>query len=82
MEGWEHYTPTERDIGRTMVLKAGYEVERHKIPEYFTPSVYSILSVYYKYKMFGWPWSGGWGEQPAYLVDIIETLEREAGKHK
>jgi hypothetical protein len=56
------------------------EVERARIPEYFRGENAEKMEFYSRYKMFGWPFSGGWAEQPAYLVDIVECLEIEASK--
>jgi hypothetical protein len=79
--GWETYKPNASDIGRIMVLK-GYAVERAKIPEYLSGDNGARLGFYSRYKAFGWPFSGGWAEQPAYLVDVIERLEIESQKKK
>lgn len=29
-----------------------------------------------KYKRFGFPYAGGWAEQPARLLDVIDALDR------
>jgi hypothetical protein len=36
------------------------------------------MSLYVRYKNFGWPFSGGWGEQPARFFDMIEAFENES----
>lgn len=50
-------------------------VERARIPEYFTDDYEAAYDIYGKWRMFGLPFSGGWAEQPAYLLRIIETFE-------
>jgi hypothetical protein len=58
----------------------GYEVRREDIPSYFCRDNAERIAFYYRYKTFGWPYAGGWAEQPAGLVDIVELLEGEIGK--
>lgn len=55
-------------------------MRRDEIPSYFTGENVSRIEFYYRYKTFGWPYAGGWAEQPAHLVDIVELLEGEMGK--
>ena len=79
LDGWQGYKPTERDRGREMILH-GNVVRRDEIPSYFTEETTRRIEFYYRYKAFGWPYAGGWAEQPAHLVDIVELLEGEMGK--
>lgn len=79
MEGWQGYRPTPRDVGRAMVLH-GYEIERARIPEYITDDQLQYIDWWFKWKKFGFPFSGGWAEQPAIYMDVIETLEAEIDK--
>jgi hypothetical protein len=67
-----------------MMIIPGTEiiVERVRIPEYFNRDTDAQLNFYLRYKMFGWPFLGGWAEQPAYLVDIVERLEVESNKKR
>lgn len=60
----------------------GYEIDRGKIPSYFNDENRARLDFYFKYKVFGWPFLGGWAEQPAYLVDIVTLLEGESAKKR
>jgi hypothetical protein len=62
-----------------MVLH-GHTVRRDEISSYFTEELARRIEFYYRYKAFGWPYAGGWAEQPAHLVDIVELLEGEMGK--
>lgn len=56
-------------------------VEKDKIAGYFhDPELVAQLNFFYRYKVMGWPYSGGWAEQPAKFVDVVETLEVESGK--
>jgi hypothetical protein len=58
----------------------GHIVRRDEIPSYFTEENVRRIEFYYRYKAFGWPYAGGWAEQPAGLMDIVELLEGEMGK--
>lgn len=62
-----------------MVLH-GHVVKRHEIPSYFTEFHTQCIQFYFRYKTFGWPYAGGWAEQPARLFDIVEICESEMGK--
>jgi hypothetical protein len=37
------------------------------------------MRVWSRWKRFGWPYAGGWAEQPARVFDVIEALETEFG---
>ena len=50
-------------------------VERRQVPELFTEYFWTALMFYNRFKLMGLPFSGGWGEQPAHLVDVIESFE-------
>lgn len=62
-----------------MILK-GYEIERDKVPEYFSSEVMAGIEFYMTYKTLGMPYAGGWAEQPCHVIDIIKTLEIEEKK--
>lgn len=79
LDKWQGYKVTPRDRGREMVLH-DYVVRRDEIPSYFNEENTRRIEFYYRYKAFGWPYAGGWAEQPAHLVDIVELLEGEMGK--
>jgi hypothetical protein len=42
-------------------------------------SFLSAMRVWSQWKRFGWPYAGGWAEQPARVFDVIEALETEFG---
>lgn len=57
-------------------MKVGREfIERRKVPEFFNEEYWSALIIYNRYKKFGFPYSGGWAEQPAHLIELIEALD-------
>jgi hypothetical protein len=77
----EGYKETDHFASRPMVLKGcDVVIDRARIPEYLNNENGAKLAFYSRYKAFGWPFAGGWAEQPAYLLDIIERLEIEARK--
>ena len=58
----------------------GYEIERGDIQKYFTKEIDEQLEVYAYYCKFGFPYIGGWAEQPAVFIDICSTLIDEGNK--
>lgn len=56
----------------------GHVIRRDKIPEYFSDDNLAAFELWEKFRLFGLPYSGGWAEQPARLVNIIQQLETEA----
>jgi len=55
----------------------GHEVWRAKIPEYCTAEAAGAIGLWQNWKMFGMPFAGGWAEQPAVVMDVLEVLEAE-----
>ncbi len=80
-KGWEKYKPVESDIGREMLVRGcDYAIRRDLMPEYFTGENFAKINFYWQYKTLGWPYLGGWAEQPGDLVDVVLLLENENGK--
>ena len=76
MEGYRDYELTSWDAKKKPVaLFTGSSVERTHIKGYFNDFYHSGMQIYNRYKRFGLPYSGGWAEQPEYLLDIIECFE-------
>ncbi|ADK81602.1 hypothetical protein [Sediminispirochaeta smaragdinae] len=49
---------------------------RSEVNEYLDDWFWSAFGLWYRYKLFGaLPFSGGWAELPAFIVEIIETAE-------
>ncbi|ADK81118.1 hypothetical protein [Sediminispirochaeta smaragdinae] len=49
---------------------------RSEVNEYLDDWFWSAFSLWYRYKLFGaLPFSGGWAELPAFIIEIIETAE-------
>ena len=51
------------------------QVARRDILDYFNEYYLSALAIFNRYKRFGFPWKGGWAEQPDYIVNIIEMFD-------
>jgi hypothetical protein len=60
----------------------GQVICRADIPKYLTPKVYAAIDLWQKWKLFGMPFAGGWAEQPAIYMDVIERLELEAKRRQ
>jgi len=51
-------------------------VWKSQVGEYVDEHFWSVLDVWRRWKTLGMmPFSGGWAEQPAHLVEAIETAE-------
>lgn len=49
---------------------------RSEVDEYLDSHFWSALDLWWRWKVLGgYPFSGGWAEQPAYVVEVIETAE-------
>jgi len=64
------------------MLVYGVKIKRFEIREYFTDEILKCVDFYWKVKMYGLPFSGGWAEQPAFLMRIIFLLDNEMEKRK
>ena len=53
----------------------GYAYQSNKIPELFTPYFWTCVGIWKRWKMLGLPYAGGWAEQPAHLIHVIELFE-------
>lgn len=60
----------------------GYELCRKDIPRYLSGRARAAIRVWENFKLFGLPFAGGWAEQPAVYMDVIECIEAEVAKRK
>ena len=60
----------------------GLQAKRDEIPEYFNEYYTSALLIYNRFKRFGLPFSGGWMEQPAYIMKVLELFEVISNSHE
>lgn len=71
---------------RITKLKSGVEVKRKDIPEYFKDEfLIECINFYWKYKEFGFPYSGGWAEQlniHMEIITLLTTLDKTYGNVK
>lgn len=71
---------------RTTTLKSGVEVRRVEIASYFKDSfLIECINFYWKYREYGFPFSGGWAEQINIHMEIITALtliDKEYGNVK
>jgi len=64
--------------GRLNVTYQGrlVKVMRSEVGDWVDGWFWSALDVWWRWRMFGGlPFSGGWAEQPAHIVEAIETAE-------
>ena len=43
------------------------------------PQINDMLQFYVDFQLLGLPFTGGWAEQPAHVIDIIKALKEEDG---
>lgn len=62
---------------RTVVLKSGIEVRLDDIGGILEHDdlCESAIQFYWRYRIMGWPYQGGWAAIPARLSQVVETLE-------
>ena len=58
----------------------GVLIKRVDIPNYLTNENLELIEWWNKWKLYGLPYSGGWAEQPAIYIDVIEAIEEERFK--
>ncbi len=65
------------DPGRTTVLRSGHEVRLDDIAGILSDAgdACDAIAFFVRWKMMGWPYRGGWAEQPARLIEIVELLD-------
>ncbi len=51
-------------------------VERREVPKFFNEEFWSAYRIYSRFRRFGFPYSGGWEEQPAHIVELIEAMDQ------
>lgn len=76
--GWSDYRPTARD--EREIVFHGHLVVKADIARSLTDDNLARIQWWVLYKKFGWPWAGGWAEQPAVYFDVVEALEAEADR--
>jgi hypothetical protein len=73
--------------GRLHIVYQGrlIKVMRSEIDSYLDDWAWSVIDLWHRWKMFVmFPFAGGWADQPAHMVEAIETAEaayKEAQKH-
>ena len=56
-------------------MLAGYMVKANDVPALFSPMFWECVGLWKRYKLLGMPYDGGWAQNPAHLVRIIEIME-------
>lgn len=82
LEGaWEGHPRDNR-----IIVRLGDEIPRKHIPWAVNRYIH-LFDAWQKWKTFGLPYSGGWADQPAPLMDVLNRLEHAhaewmTAKHK
>jgi len=56
-------------------------VKRNTFPDYWSDDFYKCVQFYKHYKKHGFPFSCGWAEAPAFIIDIIDLFDDEIEAH-
>ena len=57
------------------MLFSNVQVKRKDVLDHFNDYYLSALAIYNRFKRFGFPFIGGWAEQPDYIINIIEMFD-------
>ena len=85
--GYSH-TAKEEEYNAGPVGGKEYMVKAGDIDKYFTPNFWVCFSLWYMFhQKLGLPFSGGWADQPYWIVNIISKFQdafnaEENEKHK
>lgn len=69
---WRYYEGREE---RITDLFGGIIVKRNLIPDLLDDFFYDCVGLYIKFKRYGLPFIGGWANQPAVVIDILDMFE-------
>lgn len=85
-----NYKPGMSDKPGRIMNVLGTDIERRRIPEYFTDDYFDALAVWKSWRRYGLPFAPmGPADHPAFIIEIIDLFEdthaafqeREAKKH-
>jgi hypothetical protein len=65
---------------RTQVIGDQWDVPRCEMHKYLTPEFYREMHEWNHYRRYGFRFSGGWAEQPAAYIDLMDVFEEEFGR--
>ena len=57
------------------MLFNGSRIKWTEIKGFLNEYYYSAVEIYNRFKRYGFPYSGGWAEQPEYIVQLIDIFE-------
>jgi hypothetical protein len=62
----------------------GILIKRNTIPDYFNADFYRVLSWWDEYRLDnnGWPFAGGWAQQPAHVHAAIRLFQRAVEEYR
>lgn len=62
---------------RTQIIGDTWDVPRRELHTYLTPDFWKEYDEWAKYKRYGFRYTGGWAEQPAVYIDLLDIYEHE-----
>ncbi len=68
---------------RVQVLPDGTVLQRNKIPDYALDGLGACIKMWQKWEIKNMlPFSGGWQEQPADIIDMFDTFDAVHNAHE
>jgi hypothetical protein len=67
---------------RTQVIGETWEIPRCEMHAYLDQNFYEMYQEWLRYRRYGFRYNGGWAEQPAPYVDILDIFESEFQRWK
>lgn len=82
LSGFANHEPTSWDLKKPdLVLFNGVKIKWTEIKGFLGEYYYSAVAIYNRFKRYGFPYSGGWAEQPEYIVQLIDVFESTIDKY-
>ena len=53
----------------------GEWVLKNTFPDYWTNELFTYIELWSRYKKYGLPLSIGWAEHPAWIIDVLDTID-------
>jgi hypothetical protein len=63
-----------------MIVAGKYRIRKKDVPGYFGDDFLDAYMFYSQYRTFGLPFSCGWAEHPAVMIELIRTFESALGR--
>jgi hypothetical protein len=73
---WIAFKPTEKNGDRVVKFLGGHRIKRWDIPSYFDEDFLACAELVNNFHHYGLPYSMGWAEHPAHVIEVLKMFER------